>query len=289
MTKRRVLLLLTGTCERRGLPRALDAAFAHRVDVQFEFYGEHQSFTSESVPIASILQQVNPAERGPVDKLASALLDAGLERGCDLAIAVDDLELINAGRAREVRALFRAAVDREVAKFALTSVERERIAARCSFHLLAPMVEAYFFGERDAVQRALDHANAPAGIAWTTSSPSIETFRASDQTYADRVASPDLRKPERDGDKALAWRAANREAHPKHYMEFLCRHAPLGYREGKAGVAALEKLDFASVLAAPGGAPLLAELLADLEDGLGLPSVLGSGAPPRVPGVLRNL
>lgn len=286
MTKR-VLLLLTGTCEQRGLPPALEAAFAG-VDVTFELYGEYQSFTSDSVPIADIIEQSSDVDRGPVDKLASALIDAGRERGCDLAIAVDDLELVNVGRASDVRALFRSAFVREAARGeSLTTVERARLAARCSFHILAPMVEAYFFGEPAAIDRAFHSAKAPAGTTWTTTSPSVEAFLTSDAGYTDRVTSPDLPKTERHGDKTLAWRAANREKHPKHYMEFLCRNAPLGYREGRAGVAALEKLDFPRVLA--GGAPHLAELLADLEDGLGLPSVLGAGVPPRAAGVLRNL
>lgn len=281
-----VLLLLTGMCEHTGLPRALRAAFSSRADVTFRTHGDvYTSFTSEAVPVGALRAQSSSKGRGPVDKLACALLDAGLTQRCDLAIAVDDLELVNVGHEADVRELFRDALEREAA--GLTHAELQRVAQRCSFHLLAPMVEAYFFGEHDAVERALQNAGAPQGTTWSTSGSSVEDFATSDAVYCDRSTSPDLPKVERKGDKGLAWRSANRERHPKHYVEFLCRDTLLGYREGRAGVAALEKLDLPQVLA--GGAPLLAELLADVEDALGLPAVLGAGAGPRAPGVLRNL
>jgi hypothetical protein len=169
----------------------------------------------------------------------------------------------------------------------LTHEELERLRDRCSFHLLAPMVEAYFFGDPSAIARALSTASAPSTTTWCTCGLSVEQFATSDPPYVDYAASPTLSKAERAGDKSLAWRAAERELHPKHYLQFLCRAGPLGYREGKAGVAALSKLAFPQVVAA--GAPLPSEMLADIEDGLGLTPMLGAGAPAQHPGVLRNL
>jgi hypothetical protein len=280
---KRVGLLVTGRCEQLGLPAALAKAFGHRADVTFQALGEYASFTSEDVSIGALRGIPANGRRGPVEKLARALVHEGVHGTCDLAIAIDDLELVNHGRASDVRGFFADAIEREAAD--LTIPERERVAKRCSFHLLAPMVESYFFGERAGIDRALAAAHSLSTPPWSICGATLEDFATDDSAYVDRALAADLSKKDR-ADKNLAWRAANRERHPKHYLEFLCRYTPFGYREGKSGVAALEELAFADVIAA--GAPMLEAMLADIEDALELPADFdGMVVPSR--GILRNL
>ncbi len=165
---------------------------------------------------------------------------------------------------------------------------RERSAAlvreRCSFHLLAPMIEAYFFGEPAALTRA--GATRAAQVDGKTRD--LEEFLTAD---ADFLAPPD---------GGAVWARPERARHPKCYLQFLCD--PTGtqrraYRETKEGVAALRALDWPAVLEPVSYVRFARAFLADLAEGLGRHDVLASfqGEPHaltsrREPGnVLRNL
>ncbi len=287
--KRQILLLTTGQCEWRGLPPFLAAAFADRSDVSCESVGDvYTSFTSEEIQIAQLSIPTN-GTRGPVEKLAKALLSVPLDYyDCSLALAVDDLELVNAGQAGQVYSFFRSAVVSEIARLKLDEREKQLVRKRCSFHLLAPMVEGYFFADSSAVSRACQEAGGSPSQPWsTTSSPTLEDFATTDTLFVDRITSPDRSKQDRKGNKDIAWCSSDRERHPKRYIQFLCRAASHGYREGRGGVAALSQLDARKVVAAK--APLMSNMLADIEDCLGLSPGLGIGGAPPVPGVIRNL
>lgn len=284
---RRVHLLLTGVCERNGLPDALARLFAPRVDVQFVSAGEFDSFTSGEISVRDLgrVDAHSVHLDGPVDKLARALVRNVLEGECDLVVAIDDLELVNENGVEDVRGFFRAAVEREI-DGKLTISQQERLAKRASFHLLAPMVEAYFYGETDAIGRALDEAGVDPWPAWSIACTDLEKFATTDAEFLDREKYPDLSKEQR-RKKSLAWRTADRQRHPKRYLEYLCRDGSLGYREGRSGVAALRGLAFEQV--SKMGVPLLRQMLADVEEALELDPVLGEGVPPRAARVLRNL
>jgi hypothetical protein len=75
----------------------------------------------------------------------------------DLVIGVDDVELVNAAHPDVVVQVPRDAVRSHVEQ-TWSGAARDRVYARlrdhCSFHLLKPMVEAYFFGEPAALERA---------------------------------------------------------------------------------------------------------------------------------------
>lgn len=282
----RVGLLLTGRCERDGMPTALTNAFGEHADVTFEAIGDDlHSFTSEDITAKVLAGQKANGATGPVEKLATALVSAVFERTWDLVIAIDDLELCNTGRAQEVRAFFKDAVTRELDRIHATPAERLRVAGEASFHLLAPMVEAYFFGEDAAVERAVSTAGVSPLPTWSMDGGSLEAFHTSDVVYLDEASEPEV--DDGRARKTVAWRTSDRAGHPKRYIEFLCRTSPHGYREGKSGVAALRTLDFQAVLAA--GAPLFAMLLEDIQEALGLkPRVYPSDGPILRGKVLRN-
>lgn len=260
----RVALLTTGRCEQLGLPLALEHALAGHADVTFQALGEFHSFTSATLDVGALGQvpeAAAPRVTGPVDKLADALIAEAAFGSWDLVLAIDDLELANEGDAAGVRRFFLDAVRRAMQRADLTENQRTRVARRASFHLLVPMVEAYFFGERAAVERACVCAGLASAPQWPERTWPIEAFAVTDQVYSDRAASPDLPKELR-RTKTAAWQTSDRERHPKHYMEFLCREAPHGYREAREGVAALRKLDLTALLLA--GAPHLDDLLEDV-------------------------
>ena len=76
----------------------------------------------------------------------------------DMVIGIDDLELASVHQPEVVVEWLRRAVQESVAERypSLDSAERARQALRehCSFHLLVPLAEAYFFGEDAALVRA---------------------------------------------------------------------------------------------------------------------------------------
>lgn len=162
----------------------------------------------------------------------------------------------------------------------------------CSFHLLSPMVESLFFGEhRGGSWPALARAGAVRAPIFDPVVTDIEHFVTSDSaylTFAEDAAWT------RGAAKDPTWRAR----HPKHYLSFLCD--PTGqsarpYRETKGGKAALEILDWESVVAPPEHACLVRSLLWDIADMVGVTVPwLGAGKQHALTslkrgGVLRNI
>jgi hypothetical protein len=137
-------LITTGQCEHRALAGSLARMFGE-CDVEFRSLlgGPAGSLTSAFVTY--------PAPRAKVPTLADRLVQrmhAELERrdGPDLVIAVDDLELDNIETPGYVSGVVRDAIVRAMGDVP-THAQRARFRDRCSFHLLCPMVEAYFCGE----------------------------------------------------------------------------------------------------------------------------------------------
>lgn len=162
-----------------------------------------------------------------------------------------------------------------------THRELERLATRCSFHLLCPMLEAYFFGETAALTRA--GATRPASLDPTRH---LEQLRSVDGEFLELPDVP--RHP---------WRRAERAAHPKAYLSFLVDPADqelVTYRETVGGCRALAALDWAQVFRhPPPGIAFAQALFEDLADALGAPNPFPGTSHEltrrRASGVLRNL
>lgn len=282
---RRVSLVVTGACEQRALAASLARLFP---DAAFDV-ALRDGFTSARLGVAPLL---GGPVRSNLEKLAAEVV-ARVEPGmrgepAEAVFVIDDLELCNADQPERVVAHFRAAVAAhlERAPFATEksrAVAAERVRARCSLHLLAPMLEAYFFGEAAALSRAGAVAGRPIGLG----PGGLERFAATDAGYLGRA-------PDRDVSWACA--AAERAGHPKHYLQYLCDPDTAGtpggffYRETRGGVAALQALDWPQVLA--GAVPFAHALVADLADVLSVPCpASGTPHPLTAPGkhdVLRN-
>lgn len=239
-----IRLVVTGDMEEIALPRLLARLCATGTFTSKKAHG----FTSQTLtasPFANPVPGVTPV----VQKLARDLVasvypgDRGVGRRrrehYDFAVLVEDLEVANVDLAANVVTFMLEGVARHIDETWKHEAERERVRAevrnRCSFHLMAPMPEAYFFGDLDALRRA--------GV---TSLPQLdcaqlEAFSSNDASY--RAAAP------------------GQHQHPKKYLKHLTDHA---YQETAGGAAALENLDLDRVCACLGDKSFLCSFLYDL-------------------------
>ena len=286
----RIQLIVTGDLERLALHLSLQRLFAPTgAAVEFLKPLKTQDFTSNRV--GKIL--TGPAAvKSLASKLANRFVTTvypgrrGTEQA-DFVIAVDDLELANADQPAHVINYFRHAVRACVEESYSAQSAQERVyralAERGSFHLLAPMAEAYFFGEPAALTRA------KADVALNRFSPTrdVEAFEVDDSSYMA------LTPP------TVDW--APHPRHPKNYVRYLCdprgqlaQKEERGYRETHAGLDALKTLDWKCVLQNPGHAAFARSLIDDIADALNVPSPCpGPGSPLTArgagEGLLRNI
>lgn len=271
----RIALITTGECEHRALPESLRRVFA---DVEVEFERPLR-------PVPSItsnhLSYPGPVTGGTkVDRFVESIMSTLESRDSpDFIFAIDDIELPNVETPHHVTRLVSDAFRRHLGT--PTHRELDRLATRCSFHLLCPMLEAYFFGEAAALARA--GATRPAILDPTRH---LEQLRSVDVQF---VAPPDVpRHP---------WRRPERAAHPKAYLSFLVDpddQELVTYRETVGGCRALATLDWPQVFRhTPPGIEFAHALFEDLADALGAPNPFPGTSHPltsrRAGGVLRNL
>lgn len=285
----RVGLIVTGQCEERGLCDSLARVFR---GTRFDVLRRVESFTSADVRE----MPVSPAP-STLQNLASRLVADVVEVDDppDLLIALDDLELVNAPHPELVTARVRDAVLAHMARHEWTSQAARQKATRivrerCSFHLLAPMVEAYFFAEPEALVRA----GAVRASRFDAEATDLEAFVTDDPEYLGHPVVAHKQSPKR---KSWAIPLAERARHPKHYLRFLCDPTdPLTrrYAETQGGAAALCELDWSRVFAHSERVRLARSLFEDIADRLGVPHPFpGEGHPAtadfKSARVLRNL
>lgn len=272
-----IALITTGECEHRALGASLQRAFqgAELLLVQ-PFQRPVPSITSNYLgypgPASGVTQ---------VDKLVASIL-ATLERrdAPDFVFAIDDLELPNVATPHHVTRLVSDAF-RRARGGTPTHQQLARVRERCSFHLLCPMLEAYFFGEPAALDRA--GATRPAKLDPTHH---LEDFLATDPEF---MALDEVREH--------PWRRPDRARHPKRYLSFLVDPHDTEratYKESRDGVRALSMLEWAQVLAyQPPGIAFAHSLFDDLADALGVPNPFPGACHPlttrRSGGTLRNI
>ncbi len=279
----RVGLIVTGKCEREGLGASLQRIFP---DAEFEVLAHVDSFTSADLkvipesPVPTVLQ-----------KFAARLVAEVESDPPDLVVAIDDLELINTPHPELVAGRVRDAVRLHLERHSwrtLATREKvaERVRERCSFHLLAPMVESYFFAEPAALVRA---GTSRASLVDATAID-LEAFVTNDPDY---LAHADV--PHRQ--KLKSWATPERARHPKHYLRFLCEPTnphTRRYVESEGGAAALRELAWGQVFAHAERVRFARALFEDIVERLGVPHPFpGEGHPAtasfRSAHVLRNL
>jgi hypothetical protein len=234
-------LITTGECEHRALGASLQRVFdGEHLEIVQPFRRPVPSITS------NYLSYPGPASgETHVDKLVRSVMAALTPRDApDFVLVVDDLELANVATAHHVTQLVADAVRRYLGR-PIIHRELAQIRDRCSFHLLCPMLEAYFFGEPAALQRA--GGTRPAVLDPMCH---LEDFRAIDPAF---LADSDVRNH--------PWRRPERARHPKRYLSFLVDpedRESASYKESVGGCRALAMLDWAQVSAmSRRGSPLL--------------------------------
>lgn len=275
-----IKLIVTGKCEHLALHNSLKRQFP---DAQFARPSLKDSFTS--APLG------DPAPLGVValiDKFAQTII-AEVEDSDALVIAVDDLELANKGNEDQVAAAVRRAIEKAVAAYPLQRRQRvaDKLRSRASFHLLSPMVEAYFFGEPAALKRA----GALRESKFNSAAHDVEAFCVEDPAFS---------APSDSGDSTDWCHGGEaRVRHPKRYLKFLTSDGSPGsgrYKETTDGRAALDLLDWPQVVANSQFARCARALLNDIADFLqleqrsaGAEATATSLTTHRNPHVLRNL
>jgi hypothetical protein len=258
-------------------------------EARFELVDRVESFTCADVQ--EMPESVVPGTT--LDKFAASIVASVEEDPPDLLMAVDDLELVNAPHpelvASRMRDAVRAHLDRhEWPSQAAREKVTRRVRERCSFHLLAPMVEAYFFAEPEALERAGAIRSSHVDAKTTD----LEAFRTDDPVYLGHPVVAHQQKR-----KSWAIPMPERARHPKHYLRFLCDPTdPLTkrYIETQGGAEALSMLDWSRVFVHREHVRLARSLFEDIADGLGVPHpFLGEGHPAtadfKSARVLRNL
>ena len=263
----RIRLIVTGETEELALHDSLRRFFpTHRSNgeaVEWDVPRFHRgSATSNRLDYAA---QPN----GAMKKLARIMINEAIigkhGKPADLVILVDDVELGNVGQETVVSHHFRLALQQELKANYLghNLINCQQILRRnCSFHLLKPMVEAYFFG---GDVNALHIAGVPSHIKPKLIKTDVEMFEVIDTKY--------IEKCEKQLDKPW-WRE---ECHPKKYLNYLIKQdKPFrrAYEETKHGKEALLALDWPKVPTQTTETPVVRSLFADIAEWFGFDNPL---------------
>jgi hypothetical protein len=145
-----IALIATGECEHRALGASLQRVFEGTdLEIAPAFRRPVPSITSNHLGYPGPTSGDTQLDRF----VASVMATVEHRDAPDFVFAIDDLELANVATAHHVTQLVSDAFHRYLGA---TPTHRElaRLRERCSFHLLCPMLEAYFFGEPAALHRA---------------------------------------------------------------------------------------------------------------------------------------
>ncbi|MCP4123949.1 MAG: hypothetical protein GY751_19550 [Bacteroidetes bacterium] len=189
----------------------------------------------------------------------------------DLVIVIDDVELHNLKQEYIIAEHFRAAIEHIIQDKQYNRREeercRDRLREKCSFHLLKPMVESYFFGDTNALRNAgVPDTEKPKLVHPTD----VEQFETNDPAWLPIC---------REINKKQHWWWYN-ERHPKHYLEHLIKRSSQNkelYEETNQGRKALEDIAWVQVPKCQSDAPFIRSLFEDIADWFGIQNPLGAG------------
>lgn len=272
----RVSLITTGEMEFRGLAKAMKRLFPeHAFDAEPYAPGKpFHGFTSCQV---KALRPGDPA--GNAVRMLRAALGAVTAAepstpAYDLAVIVDDLELDNKTNESVLFEHVRESARRVIGAVippADPQAIADRLRQKVSFHLAAPMMESWFFGDFTALQTEVPAAHWPPNIA---ANRDPEDFLADDPAYQNDTGAACVLTASKG--KRPYWIKTGREKHPKAYIKWLLRSPThtdcTTYKESQEGVRLLQRLNWSAVLKSPRWFPYLRALVRDLESTLGPPA-----------------
>ncbi|MBT9557002.1 MAG: hypothetical protein IV100_13280 [Myxococcales bacterium] len=289
----KVAILPTGRTEWHGLAPALQRLFPsvefYAVPTREEVtsYGldyPYNGFTSSQLTENALTKPPESA-MALVARAAQTALGDKHSTAADLVVIVDDVELPNMHQIPRVAGVMRKAVETHLDAIPNAGVRSRTAAAlreKVSFHLAAPMVEAWFFADPNA----LTLAGVPVGANPVFSaSTDPEDFDTSDASYAAATESACpvwcTKRGKKDRPKWLG--SQDRRKHPKGYLQWLCiapaQKSCTSYSESTGGATALGNLDWNAVATRPAAHfSLLKALIEDLADGLSCPPCVSIAA-----------
>lgn len=274
MSEARIKLIVTGDMEKLALHNSLKRFFPSKRNCGQNVIWEtpRKLHCATSHRLVPLLSHQFPSK--PMQALAQAMLVEArgvAKRGLsyDLVLVIDDVELHNLGQEAVVAAHFQAAVEAVLAEYSQNTQSRYRVILRdkCSFYLFRPMVEAYLFGDSNALRIA----GVPAIETPFLVHPSdVEQFETNDPVWLSECCEENAKKHS----KYPWWR---HECHSKHYLEHLAERGCENYEETTHGNKALQSLDWKQVPKNSQDIPIIRSLFEDISDWFGINNPIGSG------------
>lgn len=264
----RVKLIVTGDLEKLALHTSLEGVFGARRGADVVLWDKPRKIDSGT---SYRLSHGAAPSKMMLELARGMLVEVGIgKKGipADLVIVVDDVELGNLDQEEIIAQHFRAALETELNRYELATRERYRALLRekCSFHLLRPMVESYFFGDPQALYAAGVQSSRSPQLA----NSDVEFFEVNDPAWLRTCRVENIRRAAKDP----WWR---HECHPKHYLEYLLGLDNTLYEETSGGKAALLKIRWPNVSQAATHTPLLRALMEDIADWFGVANPIGAG------------
>lgn len=269
--------------ELHGLGRCLGRLFPSQVfevvEAERDAYDRPVPFngcTSSSLPAPLRTSDDPPSNLSKLVQAMASVLEPGREgKRADLCLVLDDLELANVERPERVVAAIRHEVrlhleDLRQRRPTLADRVAQTLLDRGSFHFAVPMIEAWLFADPTAATAIPIPGDRRPRLA---EGRDPEQFLADDPEYASADDAECIAMARRRRNRRAAWMRPDRMRHPKAYLTWLCRdpssHDCTGYHETDGGAAALQELDWPTVVRRPDHMRYARSLLADLADVLG--------------------
>lgn len=274
----RVKLVVTGDLEKKALGASLKQYFQETsAGTPIIFLEPRKVQGITTTPLKPVPRQKDGVTPTNIKALAKAMVAEIWEgaRGnpADLVVALDDLELANQHQPERVTYWVRRGIEQELARRAenlgVESAEalRMRVRERCSFHLLVPMIEAYFFADEAALQRVGVSSEHPPRLVRRD----VEDFETDDPMFLP-IAQQKNAQQQANGH---TWWC--HERHPKHYLDHLCNRSGRTYGETSQGCDALAELAWPSLPADELALAFARALFEDIADFCGIDNPMGPG------------
>jgi hypothetical protein len=273
MTK--IKLVVTGDMEAKSLAVSLKSQFPTHKNGDMVIWDKARKMNCTT---SHPLRRESDEPSQPMLNLARAMLAEALDgkhgTPADLVIVIDDVELGNLGQEDVISKHFRLAVEAELEKRELSAGTLDRykgiIRERCSFHVLRPMAEAYFFSEAQVLE-----AMGVSAKPLLRHATNVEDFEAADSVWLPECY---LQNQTQAKNGREWWR---HEMHPKHYIgHLITRSSSTAYDETMQGAQALQTLNWKNVPKVETDSLFIRALFEDLADWFEVPSpIIGNTAP----------
>lgn len=265
----RIKLIVTGDMEKAALHKSLQKFFPNQRDGKQVIWDVPRGPLPCATSNRLRALPPNSSPSTPMIGLAQAMIDEAIVgktgQPADLVVVIDDVELGNLDQEAVIAEHFRAAVTEVIQRknYDLNKENRLRseLQQKCSFHLLKPMVEAYLFGDTNA----LGLAGVPNGVNPSLVHPTdVEQFESNDSLWLPICHAENAKKQQQN---KHWWR---NELHPKRYLEHLTGRGQETYEETKHGKNALVELDWLKVPKCQQDIPIFRSLFEDISDWFGV-------------------